>query len=460
MIFKTFYTRTIFILSVVSVLLFAVLAFINTIFFRNEFEKSFRKLQQARVKKLFSSLDRNFDRGYIPEKVKAKLDSENFEFNIDIFDRDGKWITGSQSYLNKIIAEESSKELNQHPLFRGIAVTFYNPNRDSPFYAAKIHLRFVNSPIFNRIFINFLISGIFVIIVSAIVGWRLVYYLNKRLAKLKSGVSKISQGEFDYKIEITGKDEIAFLARNFNDMAKQIKKLVQSLEESNAARQRLIAHASHEIKSPLTAIKGFIDIIEFGKLLPPEQQDKLLPQVKKDLLRVVKITNDMLQLARIRDPEYQIELKKIDLLAFLMEEHSHFSHRASANNVTAFYECTIPGKIELATDDERLSQVLDNLWSNALKYGNHNFPIRTRVSLDNDIITISIKNHLLNKIQIPPDQLFEPFFRGSNVAEKISGSGLGLAIVKELTEKLSGKIEAKLDDNEIEFCLQFPLLKT
>ena len=442
-----------------SITLFGALAFVNTILFRNEFLKLFSKLEQQRVNRLFISLDNNFDQNYNPEKVKARLDSMFFEFNIDIFDRSNKWIANSTSYLENVVKTDSSKELYAKSKFASFAKIYYNQNKTSPFHAVKLTVRFVDSPIFNHVFFNFLLSGVFVIFISAVVGWRLVYYLNKRLDRLKQGVSKVSRGEFDIELEDSGTDEISFLAKNFNHMSSEIKKLIQRLEESNAARQRLIAHASHEIKSPLTSIKGFIDILEFMNLLPEEQQKKLLPVVKKDLNRVIKITNDMLQLAQIRDPEYQIEFKKISLLDFLLEEHSHFSHKASANNVTAIYENKVTEKIELLTDGERLSQILDNLWNNALKYGDHNFPIKTELFITNEKIGIKVSNYLETKIDIPSERFFEPFYRNPNTSDKVSGSGLGLSIVKELTEKMDGRIVTNLIDKRIEIALFFKLIE-
>jgi signal transduction histidine kinase len=457
MVFKSFYTRIIFILSTMSLILFIILAFVNVIVFRHEFQKSFGKLEQPRIEHLFVMLDTNFKSGFSPEKVKTKIDSLKFEYNVDIFDRNNKWITGSHSYLKNIVETENSKQLVESKRFTGLSKVYYNSNKNSPFHAAKIHVRFVDSPIFNRVFFNFLLSGVFVILISAIVGWRLVYYLNKRLDRLKRGVSKVSKGEFDIQLEDDGRDEIAFLAKNFNHMSGEIKKLIYSLEESNAARQRLIAHASHEIKSPLTSIKGFVDILEFMNVLSEEQQKNLLPVVKKDLNRVIKITNDMLQLAKIRDPEYQIELKQVSLSDLILEEHSHFSHKASANNVTAIYKNKVAERIELNIDGERLSQILDNLWNNSLKYGDHNFPIQTEIYLVNKEVGVKISNHLQNRIDIPPERLFEPFYRSPNISEKVSGAGLGLSIVKELTEKMGGRIVPKLTGENIEITLFFKL---
>jgi len=442
-----------------SLVLFVILAFVNVIVFRNEFQKSFGRLQHPRFEQLFVVLDRDFKSTYSPEDVKSKIDSLQFEYNVDIFDREENWITGSHSAVKDVVENETSKQLVESKRFTGLSKIYYNPNKRSPFYAIKIHVRFVDSPIFNRVFFNFLLSGIFVILISALVGWRLVYYLNKRLDRLKKGVSKISKGEFDIQLEDDGRDEIAFLAKNFNHMSGEIKKLIHSLEESNAARQRLIAHASHEIKSPLTSIKGFVDILEFMNVLSDEQQKNLLPVVKKDLNRVIKITNDMLQLAQIRDPHYQINLKQISLLDFLLEEHSHFSHKASANNVTAIYENKVTEDVNLNIDGERLSQILDNLWNNALKYGDLNFPIQTEIFLVNEEVGIKICNHLQNRINIPPERLFEPFYRSPNISEKVSGAGLGLSIVKELTEKMGGRIVSNLTDEKIEIVLFFKLQK-
>lgn len=456
MVFKSFYTRIIFILATMSFTLFAALALINTIKFRNEFLKSLSQVEEPRMKKLFNQLDQKFDFRYSTEEVKAQLDSMFFEFNLDVFDSNGVWITGSRSYLKNVPVDKNPRSLYQKGRFASFEKIYYNPNKSSPFFAVKIMLRFVDSPIFNRVFFNFFISGVVAILVSAIVGWRLVYYLNKRLDRLKKGVSKVARGEFDIQLENEGKDEIAFLARNFNHMSGEIKKLIEQIEESNAARQRLIAHASHEIKSPLTSIKGFFDILEFMNVLQDEQQKNLLIFVKKDLNRVIKISNDMLLLARVRAPEYKTEIKPIDINEFLLEEHSHFSHKASAHRVTSLYECNFKDKIWLSTDPERLSQIMENLWSNALKYGDSNKPIKTELFWEKDRIGIHISNFLVHKIEATAEQLFEPFYRNPVTSDKESGSGLGLSIVKELTEKLGGYLDTQITDNKIEICIFFP----
>ena len=238
-------------------------------------------------------------------------------------------------------------------------------------------------------------------------------------------------------------------------MSQRIKKLVENLEESNAARQRLLAHASHEIKSPLTSVKGFIDIIEFMNVLSEDQQKGLLPVAKKDLNRVIKITNDMLQLAQFHSAQQKFDMKSINARGFLEEEHNYFKHKAVGNNAEAIIEFNLEKTTALRTDPERLSQILDNLWNNALKYGDLSHPIHTLLYNENNIIHIKISNHLVTKLDIPPERLFEPFYRNPSTADKATGSGLGLAIVRELTAKLNGEIQTRITDEMIEIELLF-----
>jgi hypothetical protein len=440
-----------------SLTLFIILAVVNTFVFRNKSMEAFAELERPRAMRLFKILDEKAADSSDPKLIQTMLDSIFVEFNVDVFDKNGKWIAGKTSDVEGLVSSDRSKNMERTSGFTVFYQLYQNPNKNSPFRTIKIEMKLKNTPVLSSVFFFFILSGIIAIVVSAFVGWRLVYYLNKRLDRLTHGVNKVAAGDFDFKLEEEGSDEIAFLARKFNFMSHQLKKTIDQLKEVNEARQRLIAHASHEIKSPLTSLKGFIDILEFTDSLNNEQQKTLLPIVKRDLNRVIKIANDMLQLAKIRTPEYQLEKKKIDIGKFLIEEHSHFSHKASAQKVTAIFEIRIEQNLEIETDPERLSQILDNLWSNALKYGDHNFPIVTRISLKRNKLIINITNHLPAALEFPVERLFEPFYRNPATSEKVIGSGLGLAIVKELTEKLQGEVKAESDDKKIEISLTFPI---
>ncbi len=452
--FKSFYPRVIFILSTMALALFAILLPVNAYFFRVAVDGLMGELQKERMNHLFAGLDQRFKNTYSQEEVSAFLDSVYFEYNVDVFDRTERWLGGNFLRTRKV---ESATLLRKDTRFNGFSEIYYNPNPSSSFSAVKIDLELTDLPVIKKMSSIILVSAVFSVAVSIMVGWKLVSYLNMRLERLKSGVLEVSRGNFDVQLDDHGEDEIAFLAKSFNSMSGKIKRLIANLEESNAARQRLFAHASHEIKSPLTSIKGFVDIVDFMNSLPDEQQKHLLPAVRKDINRVIKITNDMLQLARLQNPQYLLECKKIDLLELIREEHSFFAQKAASQDARTFFESAISPPVEINTDPDRLSQILDNLWSNSLKYGDRRQPIRTKLFLKDGAACLTITNSLRTKLNVPAERLFEPFYRNPIDADKITGSGLGLTIVKELTEKLDGKIEAKLNANTIEITLRLPV---
>jgi len=446
MLFKSLYPRLVFILAIVTLGLFVILTFVNAYYFKIAITQLMAELQTERINRLFVKLDQRFAQNTASSTVTAFLDSIYFEYNLEIYDQDGKWV-----------ASNSPTAAHDKSAFNTFSQMYRNPNVSSPFAAIRIYFQPPHAPVFRKMPVLLLISGFFIVVVSFIVGWQLISYLNRRLERLKTGVGKIAEGDFSMRLDDRGEDEIAFLAKSFNRMASRIKSLIENLEESNAARQRLFAHATHEIKSPLTSIKGFVDIIEYMNVLPEAQQKQILPAAKKDLQRVIKIANDLLQLTRLRDPQYKLELKEIELVELIREEHNFFAQRAASNNAQAAFECEVSDRLMLNTDPDRLSQILDNLWSNSLKYGELSRPIQTRLFMENGSASITITNYLRNVLTVPAERLFEPFYRHPSDADKITGSGLGLAIVKELTEKLGGKVEANARAETITITIRLPL---
>lgn len=451
MLFKSLFPRVMVMLATVSLLLFTALAAANAYVMRAAIVELMAKLQTQRLARVFVALDRVYPQAPAPQAIAALLDSMHFEYALDVYDRNGL-LLASNTALREAAPDTILQE--EHRV-TGFARVYQNPNALSPFAAIKIRVHLPNAPVFRSIMLLFLLSGLIIVAVSVVMGWKMVSYLNARLERLKAGVSEISQGKFDVQLDSSGEDEIAFLAKSFNAMSARLKRLIESLEESNAARQRLFAHASHEIKSPLTSVKGFVDIVEYMNVLPPEQQQHLVPAVKKDLQRVIKITNDLLQLARIRNPEYKFDCKMLEARAFVEEEHSYFAQKARTQNAEAHLVCKTPEPLWLYIDPDRLAQILDNLWSNSLKYGDLTQPIRTELARKHDRVMLTIVNHLKSKLPVSAERLFEPFYRNPSDADKIAGSGLGLAIVKELTEKLGGTVATNLEAHRLEIVLEF-----
>jgi len=341
----------------------------------------------------------------------------------------------------------------------GYSALFVSPIRDSHYSNIIVSWQPEERTVIKRVFFLAIISGLVTLLVAIGLGWGLSASLNKRLLILQKGVAEIERGNFDVRLNIKGQDEIAQLGKKFNRMAQQLHDLIQQLEESNNARRRLIAHASHEMKSPITSIKGFVDIVDYLKLLSDNPQgQQLLNTVRKDIKRVVKIADDLVQLAKYQEPGFQIELERIHLKRFLREEHKYFETKARSLNARSRLVFPDNKLLVIQVDSIRFAQIMDNLWSNALKYGDLSHPIVTTVAEQGGLVHISIRNHLPFPLDVSPQQMFEPFYRHPKHTEKVKGSGLGLSIAKELVLKMGGHIQAHVEQNQIIITMQWKLV--
>ncbi len=460
--FKSFYTRVIFILSSVFVLLFLFLGGLISLLVKKTVTDTLTEVQQLRVAPIFEKINRIASSPDSDRRVQGFIDDLIIEMQIDVYDSSGKWIAGNQLYIPPAPTLSDTREKTAHQ-FTGYSTIFDNPLANARYRAIKISW-YSPEKVVLKSFLKLLgLAGLITILVAAVVGWMLARYLTTHLQNLQRAVGAVARGNFDVALDIRGDDEIADLGRNFTRMARQLKDLVEKLADSNAARERLIAHASHEIRSPLTSIKGFVDIVDYMNVFSGQQDSQhqqLLTTVRKDIQRVIKITDDLVQLARLKEPHYQFQWEKIDLIAFLAEEHRFFVNRAIKQDTRATLILPKLKKFEMYCDPMRLAQILDNLWGNALKYGDRKRPIETQLIILANVIQMNVCNHLLQPLDVPPEQLFEPFYRHPSVSEKIRGSGLGLAIVSELVEKMGGSVYAKSDEKKLVFFFQLPILKT
>ncbi len=462
MIFRSFYTKVILTLTAVFLTLFMIQGILITLIFRSTVVDVLRHAEEGRFTSILDEINRIEMRTHSPRQIEKFINNIFLEGQIDVYDSTGRWALGNHLLFppEPTLPRAIEAAKNQ---FTGFSTVYYATLPHAVFPAIRVSWQSRRKPVFWKVVLVMAVSGLFTLLVTIVVGWKLSSSLNVRLIQLERGVAQVARGNFQVNLELPGNDEIATLGKNFNRMARQIQDLIEQLEESNRARQRLIAHASHEIKSPLTSIKGFIDIIDYMRAnrnpgepasLPPSE---LLDTVRNDIKRVIKIAEDLIQLAKLQEANFQIEKKTISLKAFLKEEHRFFAHKAREREAVALLRFAERGRYRLVTDPMRLAQIMDNLWSNALKYGDLSHPITTQVMEKEGAIQIVVSNFLLQPLEVAPEQLFEPFYRDTRFSERVKGSGLGLAIVKELVQRLGGTISSWTEHNQLFIAIEFPL---
>ena len=232
---------------------------------------------------------------------------------------------------------------------------------------------------------------------------------------------------------------------------------IQKNKELYEAKMNFFTNITHEIKTPLTLIKGPLDKLLKKSEEAPSDVKKSLAIMERNTERLLSLTNQILDFRQAETKGFVVNFSEVNLSSFLKEILASFKLLAQQNKIT-FHNNKIPKNLIAFIDLDAFEKILNNLLSNAIKYASSKifFELKPVNTLENTI-TIEIKN---DGYKIPyehRDKIFEPFFR-SKGSEKAEGSGIGLALTKSLTELHKGKLELLYEDNNFNvFSLTFPL---
>jgi signal transduction histidine kinase/DNA-binding response OmpR family regulator len=303
------------------------------------------------------------------------------------------------------------------------------------------------------------------ILASVLVAVTLASRITRPLEELTAGAQGIAQGHFDRRFSIRSNDEIQILAETFNYMTERLKENVEQLEESNKKlamvneelkeldrmKSDLLANVSHELRTPLTAIKGYTDYIRDGKLGPiTEKQEKGLFVVERNLERLSKSINALLDFSRMDVGRVALNIQPFGLVQLVEQIYSTLRSELEKKGL-AFSSQIDPGLPHLIADREKISQVLENLIINALKFtpeGGKIVVTASRASAGTRPgAEIGVRD---TGIGIPRDQLGKIFNRFHQVdgstTRRFGGVGLGLAIVKSILDAHGSEIRVESEE--------------
>lgn len=267
-------------------------------------------------------------------------------------------------------------------------------------------------------------------------------YIFTPISEMKRAAENIQSGNLNYPIEYQGDNEIGEFCREFDKMRVRLKDTILEQHEIEKRRKRLIASITHDLRTPLTSIKGYIEAIQDGIVKDQETFDLYIDTIVEKTDYLNHLIDDLSVYTKQELGEFTLNFERINSGQLL---GNYFDHK-----ITEFRHSPIKIILNrpfistfILVDPYRFNQILDNLIGNAKKYAKSEITISTKV----------VNYHLQIRIHddgegIPQDVLnniFDPFFMVNKVKDQVEkgGSGLGLAIVKQLTEGHSGKIEVK-----------------
>lgn len=286
----------------------------------------------------------------------------------------------------------------------------------------------------NIVFRIFIYAVFAALAVAGVLTGLFSYSQSKPLIAMSRQAKKFSKGDFSGRIHIKSKDELGMLVHSFNDMA-------DALEKEEQVRRDFIANISHELKTPMTTIAGFIDGILDGTI-PPERQEHYLKIVKDEVSRLAELVASMLSLARIDSGKTEIHKSEFQLLDLLFDILMTFEDRLDNNNITVDGVEETDG-IEVYADRGLLHQVFYNLIENAVKFTPNGGTITINAEIRDNRLYFSIKNTGKGISAEDLQFIFDKFYKTDKSRSKDKKSmGLGLYIVKTIVQLHGGDISA------------------
>ena len=287
--------------------------------------------------------------------------------------------------------------------------------------------------------------GLFILSQIAQLVW--ITHLEKRIFKpisqLHNGVKEIAKGNYDVKINNTTFNEIGFLIDSFNEMAAQLQEneiLKRQYEEN---WKMLIANISHDLKTPITSIGGYIDAIHEGVVTSPEKMDQYLQVIRKNTIYINHLIDDLFLFSKLAMHQLDFQMESIPIKSFMDDLMAEFSFEFQEKGFDFGYKDDLEENYPVLMDRKRIYQVIHNVIGNSVKYGPaEGLCLKTKLYRKEDAICLDIQD---NGPGIPEDKIakiFDRFYRiDSERTKDLMSTGLGLSIAKELMEAHGGKIQ-------------------
>jgi two-component system, OmpR family, sensor histidine kinase BaeS len=298
------------------------------------------------------------------------------------------------------------------------------------------------------------LAGLGAAFLAFILGSGISQRLSSPLKNLNETARQMGAGDLAIRAEIRSKDEIGDLARQFNQMAGQLQANFQQLESERDALRRFIADASHELRTPITALKNFITLLQGPAASDPNAQAEFLQESQAQVNRLEWITQNLLDLSRSDAGLVDLEMVEQDLQELLVAAAAPFKLSAAKKNIDLEFD--LPEEpVRLTCDRARVELALGNLLDNAIRY----CPPGSRVQLGarqaGATIRIWVEDNGpgIDLEDLP--HIFARFYRGRNASE--SGSGLGLSIAASTVHAQGGAVRAEnLPTGGVRFILEWP----
>lgn len=287
-------------------------------------------------------------------------------------------------------------------------------------------------------------------IVQVLFFLRLEKRVFQPIEALKSGVDEIAKGNYNVNIKCEMRNEIGMLVVAFNEMARKLEESERIKTEYEDNRKALIANISHDLKTPITSIQGYIEAILDEDGIPQENKKRYLQIIHHNIVYMNELIDDLFLFAKLDMQKLHFQFEKVPIRAFMSDLTEEIGLELEERRVQFLYTDKMEQDLTVRLDGKRMHQALMNIVGNALKYGpERGLLIKAELSKQGDFACFKLSD---NGPGIPADKLpkiFDRFYRiDKERTKELMSTGLGLAIARELVEAHGGSIAASSEEGK------------
>ena len=264
----------------------------------------------------------------------------------------------------------------------------------------------------------------------------------KKYEAVREGVRQVKEGNLDYKIPVEDNGELDRLAASINQISQATSIAVQNELKNQRMKTDLISNVSHDLKTPLTSMVSYVDLLK-TEGLDSENAPEYLAIIDEKTRRLQKLTEDLFEAAKASSGAIPVNMGKIEMTSIVNQAMAELDERMAASDLQVIFT-NKADSVYVMADGQLLWRVIENLLVNVSKYALAHSRVYLDIVESDHSILLEIKNMSREQLNISADELMERFKRGDE-SRNTEGSGLGLSIAKDLTKLMEGDFEISID---------------
>lgn len=389
------------------------------------------------------------------EKQIIEISSQmNNDYRITIIDNDGSVLADSETGNPETMENHKNRKEVKEAFQDGFGTKVRNSStiKGSMMYAAycsPTQHKVIRISIHHDVITDLMKMMVPSIAISLLLALSVAGVLtNKFAASVTKPILEIShklEGIYDEKIDFNFPhyqyDELNIIARTTTDMSKSVQDYIRKLEKEKTIRQEFFSNASHELKTPLTAIRGYAELLQSGMASDTQMQKEFLGRIHSEVEEMTSLINDILMISRLETKELMPTKEMLCVKSVAEEVKKTLKPLADENNVSLEIHCCDEF---VYMDRSHLQGILSNLMGNAVKYNRPGGFVQTDITIDSTSLSIRVEDSGIGIAKEDQKRIFERFYRvDKGRSKRVAGTGLGLSIVKHVTEFYGGCVSVE-----------------